>query len=69
MGGAVMQLWRSLDADLKSEGGIDAFGGGVRLPCLILHAVLRHTGGELANTVGIVDVDGDGSRLPDHGRG
>ena len=68
-GGAIMQLGCGLDADLEVEGGVGVFRGSGSLPYLILCAVLRQGGGELADAVGIVNMDGDRRRLPDGGQG
>ena len=68
VGRAIMQLGCGLDTDLEVESGVGVFRDG-SLPGLILCTVLRQGGGELADAVGILNVDGDGGRLPDGGRG
>ena len=69
VGGAVLQLGRGLDTDLEVESGVGVFRDSGSLPDLILCAVLRQGGGELTDAVGIVNVDGDGCRLHNGGRG
>jgi hypothetical protein len=69
-GRAIMQLGCGLDTDLEVEGGVGVFrDSGSSLPGLILCTVLRQAGGELADAVGIVDVDCNGRCLSDGNQG
>ncbi|MDT7812191.1 MAG: hypothetical protein QOJ42_2107, partial [Acidobacteriaceae bacterium] len=65
----IMQLGGGLDADLEVEGAVGVFRGSGSLPYLVLRAVLRQGGGELADAVGIVNMDADRRCLPDGGQG
>jgi hypothetical protein len=67
-GRAITQLGCGLGSHIEVERGVSTFGGGSRLPGLVLSPVLRQSGGELADAMSIVNLDGDGRCLPDGGQ-